>query len=171
MLSVVSACLFLRSALFKFCSYLFYYHLQGNKGERQRLRRIMDREALKDVRFHKQRSGRTPSGVDVDAEIMQRNVPISSTSDRVFLAFCCPMPCMACRRLRCGSQVPMSCECTFFARSAAARLQDLIRSDARSALSAARNGTGMASGRTALAFPVAGSTAWLTASGSKSHVF
>jgi len=66
------------------------------------------------------------------------------------------------------------CLCRASARflpSAAARLLDLIRSDARSALSAARNGTGMASGRTALAFPVAGSTAWLTASGSKSHVF
>ena len=66
------------------------------------------------------------------------------------------------------------CRCRASARflpSAAARLRDLIRSDAGSALSAARNGTGMASGRTALAFPVAGSTAWLTASGSKSHLF
>ena len=105
--------------LFKICSRFlltfFLLHLQGNRGERQRLRRIMDRETLKDARFHKQRSGRTPSGVDVDAEIMQRNVPISTPSDRIFLAFCCPMPCRACRRLRCGSQVPMSCECTFFA--------------------------------------------------------
>ena len=33
-------------------------------------RRIMDRETLKEARFHKQRFGRTPSGVDVDAEIM-----------------------------------------------------------------------------------------------------
>ena len=66
------------------------------------------------------------------------------------------------------------CRCRASARflpSAAARLLDLIRSDARSALSAARNGTGMASGIPALALPVAGSTAWLTASGSKSHVF
>ena len=97
------------------CSHVFSYHVQGNRGERQRLRRIMDRETLKDARFQKQRSGRTPSGVDLDAEIMQRNVPIMSTADRVFLAVCCPMPCFACRRMRCGSQVPMSCECTFFA--------------------------------------------------------
>jgi len=46
--------LFLRafalSALFKICSHLFFYHLQSNEGERQPLRRIMDRETTTTTR-------------------------------------------------------------------------------------------------------------------------
>jgi hypothetical protein len=117
------------SVLFIQHSHNFFCHLQGNRGERQRLRRIMDRKILKDSRFHNKRVGRTPSGVDVDAEIMQSNVPINTPADRTFLAFCCPMPCQACRRLRCGSQMQNSCECTFFAirGSTASRFDPLKR--------------------------------------------
>ena len=60
------------------------------------------------------------------------------------------------------------CPCPASAPSllcAAELLQDSIRSNARSAPSAARNGTGTGSGRTARAFRVAGSSASLTAAG------
>ena len=46
-------------SLFLFIHYShnhFFCHLQGNRGERQRLRRIMDRKILKDSRFHNKRS-------------------------------------------------------------------------------------------------------------------
>ena len=70
------------------------------------------------------------------------------------------VPCPAEHVDDCGADPRCRCRASArFLPSAAARLHDLIRSDARSVLSAARNGTGMASGIIALAFPVAGRTA------------
>ena len=66
------------------------------------------------------------------------------------------VPCPAEHVDDCGSDPRCRCRASArFLPSAATRLRDLIRSDARSALSAARNDTGMASGIIALAFPVA----------------